>query len=152
MNYDPDFLNDSIFRVCSPSGNICITLPSNKLINDSDQAEHRLAGHHLWISIGRRISIVNGHSLSGGNLIRSRRIYNYSLMSNGLFLMRWDVVNIRTLLHLKICRIIWGISRKPLIDILEPSRPNGLIPINPWFDHTFLVWANGMLDSYVLME
>jgi len=27
-----------------------------------------------------------------------------------------------------------------MIDISEPSLPNGLIRINPYFDHTFLVW------------
>jgi len=44
--------------------------------------------HYLLLGIGRRIPIVNGHSLLSGNLIPSRGTNDYSLMSNGLLLMR----------------------------------------------------------------
>jgi hypothetical protein len=36
-------------------------------------------------------------------------------------------------------QVIYEISRYPIIDISEPSRPNGLIRINPHFKHIFLV-------------
>jgi len=40
MNYHSDFLVGSTFRICSPIGNISITVPSYQWINDSDQAEN----------------------------------------------------------------------------------------------------------------
>jgi len=61
--------------------------------------------------------------------------------SNGLVLGRWGVVNIKPFWHLEMCRVISEISQYPTIDISEPSWPNGLVRINPYFDHTFLVWC-----------
>ena len=47
MNYDSDFLIGSTFRICSPIGNISVTLPWYQLNDDSDRAEHRYNMHYL---------------------------------------------------------------------------------------------------------
>jgi len=47
LNYHSDFLIGSTFQICSPIGNISITLPSYQWINDSDQAESRYDVYHL---------------------------------------------------------------------------------------------------------
>jgi len=47
MHFHSDFLIGSTFRICSPIGTIFITLPSYKLINDSDQAERRYDMYYL---------------------------------------------------------------------------------------------------------
>jgi hypothetical protein len=61
--------------------------------------------------------------------------------SNGLFLERGGIVNIRTLWRVEICRVIYKISRNSTISILEPNQPNGLEQINLHFDHTRSVWS-----------
>ena len=47
MNYHSDFQIWSTFRTCSPIGNISITLPSDKLINDSDWANRKYDVYYL---------------------------------------------------------------------------------------------------------
>jgi len=69
--------------------------------------------------------------------------------SNGSFLGRWGVNNIRLLWYFEICRVICEISHQPIIDGSESCRPYGLIRINSWFDHTLHVWANTAWDLYV---
>jgi len=69
--------------------------------------------------------------------------------SNGSFLRRWGVVNIRLPWHLGICRVMWEISHQPIINISESCRPNGLIQINYFFNYTVCVWANKTWDLYV---
>jgi len=83
MSHHSDFLIGSTFQSCSAIGILSITLPLYQLINDSDQAERRQDVYHLWIGIVRRISIVNGHSSSSGNIGPIRRTNDYSLMFNG---------------------------------------------------------------------
>jgi len=61
--------------------------------------------------------------------------------SNGSFHGRWGVVNIRTLWHVKIWRVIYKTSRYRIIEIVEPSQPNGLRQIHPDFKNTCLVWG-----------
>jgi len=41
VNHHSDFLIGSTFRICSPIGNISITLRSYQSINNSDRAEHK---------------------------------------------------------------------------------------------------------------
>jgi hypothetical protein len=62
--------------------------------------------------------------------------------SNGSFLVRCDEVNTKPPWQLEICRVIYEISQYVIIDILKLCHPNGLIRINPYLDHTFLVGAN----------
>jgi len=80
MNYQLDFLIGSTFRICSPIGSIHITLPSHQSTNNSDRAEHKYDVYYLYVGIGRMISIVNGYSLSAGNLIPRLQTNDYSLM------------------------------------------------------------------------
>jgi len=80
MNCNSGFLIGLTFRICSPIGTISTTLPLYQLIDDSDRAKRRYDIHYLQLGIGRRISIVNGNSLSTGNLIPSRPTNDYSVM------------------------------------------------------------------------
>jgi len=41
MNYHSDFLIGLTFRICSPIGNVVITLPSHQSNNNSDRAERK---------------------------------------------------------------------------------------------------------------
>jgi hypothetical protein len=80
-----DILIGSTFLIASHIGNISVTLHVYHLINDSDQAKPIYAVHYLLIDIGYRVSIVNGHSLYGANLIPSRRTNDY------LHMLQWII-------------------------------------------------------------
>jgi len=84
-NYHSYFRNRSTFQISSPISHISITRPSHQWINDSDLANREWDMYHLWIDNGCKISIVNGHSSSAGNLIPSRRTNDYPLM------LRWVI-------------------------------------------------------------
>jgi len=79
-NYHSYFRIRSTFQISSPISHISITWPSHQWINDSDLANREWDMYHLWIDNGCKISIVNGHSSSAGNLIPSRRTNDYPLM------------------------------------------------------------------------
>jgi len=65
------------------------------------------------------------------------------------FLDRRSVVNIKSWMHLEICREIYNISYILIILILESSQLNGLTWINICFNHTIQDWVNRIWDSYI---
>jgi hypothetical protein len=87
------------------------------------------------------ISLVNGYSLLAGNLIPRRRTNGYSLMLQW-FSPRGDEVP-STSNHYDISRYAESYTRLVNIQwlISELCRRNGLVRINHYFDHTFLVWC-----------
>jgi len=141
--YLPSRLVHQLFT--SPLPDLCINRSTTAI---------RPRANKMWIMFRSRM--VVGPQLSMVILYRQETFFLVTELmtiyscSNGSFLERWGVVNIRALTHLEIRRVIEKISVEPITDVSEFCQPNGLIQINPYFDHTFLVWANRPWDSYVL--
>ena len=74
------FCNGSTIQISPPISDISIAQPSHELIDDRDLANCKWHVYHICIVNGRGISIVNGHSLSAGNLIPSCWTNHYPLM------------------------------------------------------------------------
>ena len=79
-NCHSDFRVGSTFQISSTISYISIIWPLSQYVNNSDPAKCKQDVYQLKLSNGCRISIVNCHFLSAGNLIPGRRIKNYSLM------------------------------------------------------------------------